>query len=387
MSLLKYTAVNIIETLLRAIPVPSKTGLVRIGNPGRNSPVLLTCNYHLAVERVKRALKGMDCYLLVANSRGINVWCAATGGHLTNHDVISVLKTSGIEKLVDHKEVILPQLAAPGVEGKVVKKKTGWTAIWGPVYARDIPAFVENNFAKTPGMGEVRFPLAQRLEMAAAWAFPLSAITALFAVIFWREALWPLTALVWALPTMVFSLFPLYRRWVNPRKEGMSFSRYTILFDFGRIPLILCGVFLLSLLTYSLLTDASPWKLLTRWGLVSLVLILLLSIDLTGSTPLFKSGLHDDRFLRIVLDQGRCKGAGLCEQVCPRNCHDVDKERRIATMPRHQRCVQCGACIVQCPFDALCFMSPGGEILSPETVRKFKLNLVGKRLVRVREKD
>ena len=72
---------------------------------------------------------------------------------------------------------------------------------------------------------------------------------------------------------------------------------------------------------------------------------------------------------------------GYCEQVCPRNCYEVDRERHKASMPRQERCVQCGACIVQCPFDALQFRSPSGEVLSPETIRKFKLNLMGKRLV------
>jgi len=128
--------VNIAETLLRVLPLASKTGLIKIGNPDRNSPVFLTCNYHLTVQRVKRALRGIDAYLLVGNSRGINVWCGAAGGHFTNHDVISVVKTSGIEELVAHRNVILPQLAATGVEAKIMQKKTGWRVIWGPVYAK-----------------------------------------------------------------------------------------------------------------------------------------------------------------------------------------------------------------------------------------------------------
>jgi len=135
MRFLSFAAFNILETLLRFFPFPCKIGLMKIGNPGKDSPVFLTCNYHLTVQRVKRALKGMDAFLLVANSRGINVWCASGGGHLTNHDVVSVLKTSGIEDLVDQKKVILPQLAASGVEAKVIKQKTGWKVIWGPVYA------------------------------------------------------------------------------------------------------------------------------------------------------------------------------------------------------------------------------------------------------------
>ena len=110
--------------------------------------------------------------------------------------------------------------------------------------------------------------------------------------------------------------------------------------------------------------------------------ILVLSLDLMGSTPVYKSGLHEDRLLKVILDEKKCKGAGFCEQVCPRNCYELDKNRHIAIVPRSERCVQCGACIVQCPFDALYFKSPKGEIISPATVRKFKLNLIGRRLIK-----
>ena len=51
-------------------------------------------------------------------------------------------------------------------------------------------------------------------------------------------------------------------------------------------------------------------------------------------------------------------------------------------VPEPERCVQCGACIVQCPFDALCFEDPQGGKIPPETVRKFKLNMMGRRIVR-----
>ncbi|NIM98648.1 MAG: copper oxidase, partial [candidate division Zixibacteria bacterium] len=165
MSQFKYILLSIVETLLRVFPLPCKPGLVRLGNPDRDSPVFLTCNYHLTVARVKRALKGIDAYLLLANSRGINVWCGAAGGLLTDHDVISILKTSGIEELVDHRNVILPQLAAAGIEAKVIQRNTGWKIIWGPVYAKDIPLFVENRLKKTPDMRKVRFSWTHRTEM------------------------------------------------------------------------------------------------------------------------------------------------------------------------------------------------------------------------------
>ena len=380
MKLFKYILAVIIETLLRVFPFPCKTGLVKIGNPNRDSPVFLTGNFHLTVERVKRALKGIDCYLLVANSKGINVWCASAGGLLTNHDVISVLNTSGIKNLVDHKRVILPQFAATGVDAAQLQKKTRWKVVWGPAYANDISAFLENNRQKTPQMRSARFPLTQRFEMAISWAFPISALTAAIMALFWPEAILPLILLIWALAFLIFLTFPFYERWLNVEGKRTGLVH----FDFGRggLQLILWGIILLGLFVYGILIGGLNWPFMVRWGLITLIVVFVLSLDLMGSTPTFKSGLHEDRLLKIVLDAEKCKGAGFCEQVCPRNCFEVDQSARTAAMPRAELCVQCGACIVQCPFDALYFRTPKGETIPPEIIRKYKLNFLGERSIK-----
>jgi ferredoxin len=374
MSWLTYFVVNVVETLFRMLPFPCRTGVIQIGHPGRDAPVFLTCNYHLTVERVKRALKGLDCYLLVANSRGINVWCAATGGLLTHHDVISALKTSGIEERVDHRQVILPQLAATGVEARAVQEKTGWKVIWGPVYARDIPAFLENQ-GKTPAMRQVTFNWRQRVEMAAAWGAPISIAIALALLPFWPAALWPAVLLTWAIALAAFVAFPLYAHWLGPRPPGTR--RLTL--EHGGLQLALWGLCLAGLVTYAALAGTLSWAWLWRWSLLALVLVVLVSVDLTGSTPVYKSGLHADRLFKVTLDASRCKGIGFCEQVCPRACFEVDREGQAATIPGAARCVQCGACIVQCPLDALSFSGPNGEHIPPQTIRRFKLNLMGQR--------
>ncbi|MFQ5665587.1 MAG: HgcAB-like fusion protein [Candidatus Binatia bacterium] len=379
MTSLRFLWVTAVQTLLRMLPFPCRTGLVKIGTPSRDAPVLLTCNFRLTVERIKRALDGLDAYLLVANSRGVNVWCAATGGLLTNHDVISVLKTSGIEDLVDHRQVILPQLAATGIEGKVVHEKTGWRVVWGPVYATAIPAFLRAGRTATPAMRAVSFPWPQRLEMAIAWAFPISVLS-LVVLPLWRAGAVPLMALVWALSLLIFLTFPLYQARLQTSGKSVGF----VFFDFGErgVILFLWVLVMLGLVGYAVLAGDVTWTQTVRWGLASLVLLLILSLDLTGSTPVYKSGLHADRLLRIVLDTSRCKGPGFCEQVCPKDVFVVDHQRRMATLPRAEQCVQCGACIVQCPFDALSFRSPTGDVVTPETVRRFKLNLLGSRMVK-----
>jgi NAD-dependent dihydropyrimidine dehydrogenase PreA subunit len=375
---LNFFLVSIVQTLLRVLPFPCKTGLIKVGSPGRDAPVLLTGNFRLTVERVRRALEGIDAYLLIANSRGINVWCAAAGGHLTNHDVISVLKTSGIENLVDHRQLILPQLAATGIEGTIIHRKTGWKVVWGPVYATSIPQFLGGGLEKTPQMRTVRFAWPQRLEMGVAWAFPISLLTLLL-LPFWKEGVLPLIGFVWAAAILIFWSFPLYKARLQTTEKNIGF----VFIDFGKrgVPLFLWAFFMLGLVGYSRLAGKFSWEFVFCWGLSSLIVLLILGLDLMGSTPTYKSGLHEDRLLRIELDAVQCKGAGLCEQVCPTNVFVVDHDRRLAFLPREGQCVQCGACIVQCPFDALHFRSPTGDIVAPDTIRRFKLNLFGNRTV------
>jgi NAD-dependent dihydropyrimidine dehydrogenase PreA subunit len=373
---LRYAWVAVVQTLLRVQPFPTRTGLVRIGNPGRHSPVLLTGNFTLTVQRVRHALVGLDAYLLIANSRGVNVWCAATGGLFTDHDVVSVLKTSGVDRLVDHRRVILPQLAATGIDGKTIRRKTGWHTIWGPVEARDIPAFLAANQQVTRAMRTVTFPWVRRLEMAVAWAFPISLLAlALWPV--WPDGVLPLVGLVWTISLGLFLAFPLYEQRFHTTGKNAGF----ILFDVGQrgLPILIwLGLLAVAGVATWLAGDFS-WSQAWKWGLASLVVLLLLGLDLTGSTPVYKSGLHDDRLLAIALDEQRCRGAAFCEHVCPKDVFEIDHGQRLAVLARPADCVQCGACIVQCPFDALHFEGRDGHVVAPSTIREHKLNLLGSR--------
>jgi NAD-dependent dihydropyrimidine dehydrogenase PreA subunit len=356
-----------------------KTGLIKLGNPGKDSPVLLTCNFRLTVAQIRRILRGVDAYLLVANSRGINVWCAATGGHFTNHSAISILKTSGIDELVDHRNLILPQFAASGIEASVVREKTGWNVIWGPVYAKDIPRFLQNGLKKTPDMLDVEFPLSERIIMAIAWAFPISFIVTAILALLWPAGIARVVLFVWAISLALYIAFPLYSHKFVFKGKKRILGRFD--FAWGGIQAISWGLFMAGLLIYSFMAGDFSWGIIIRWAISSAVVIHGLCYDLTGSTPNVKSSHHDDRLRDVALDTEKCRGDGVCTRVCPRNCFEIDKDAHIATMPRAEFCVQCGACIIQCPADALCFQSPDGQTIPPETIRKFKLNLSGKRTV------
>lgn len=367
MTVLKYIFWNIIETFLRFIPIPIKTGWFPIGNPGPDSPVFLTGNFHLTVLRVKRALRKMDAHLLVADSGGINVWCASTGGHLTNHSVISALKTSGIMNKVNHRRVFLPQLAASGVEGKTILEKTGWKIIWGPVYAGDIPSFLERSEKEIEPLRRIRFPLLQRLEMAAAWAFWITLVLLPLSLFFWKERSLGLVVLIWSVSGVIFLGYPVWERFRSFRAWPSAGS------------FLVFAVLLLGLFASLLIFEKSALKDLLFWGISLSVLTLVLLIDLPGSTPVLKSRFHQERTYTVAVDSKRCKADGYCQLVCPCGCFEVDHRIRCVTVTGLDRCVLCGACIVQCPFDALAFYDRKGNRIDPQVIRDHKLGLSGKR--------
>jgi ferredoxin len=376
MSFLYRLWINIIETLLRFFPFPVTTGLREIGHPDRTSPVLVTGNFGLTVLRVQRALHGLDCYLLVANSRGINVWCAASGGHFSHHDVVSIIKTSGIQDLVEHRTVILPQLAATGIEARQIDEKTGWQVRWGPVEAADLPVYLAAQH-KTPTMRIGKFPLARRLEMAVAWAFPMSVFGGLLALLFWPADVLRVILLIWGMAIMLFAAFPRYEKWLVPQP---SLDSHTDLRPYGLAltvwsltSLIICGLLMIVQRLF--------WQNFWPWSLAALLIALTLCVDLAGSTPTYKSGTHAEHSFAVHLDQGLCTGCRVCWQVCPRNVFDIMADDHKAALVRSTDCVRCGACIVQCPIDALWFQNAAGKIVTPDTVRRYKLNLLGKRAV------
>lgn len=206
--------------LNRFIPPYPKfaTGLYRVGQPDRKSPVLVTGNYELTVRRLVRELDNqVDCWVLVANSRGINVWCAAGGGYFTAEDVIAALKTSGVMEVVSHHALILPQLCANGIDGWKIRKETRWGVHWGPVRARDIPAYLNAGRKKTDAMRHVQFPLKDRLEMTTVVFFFYGVILSILALIFWRSY----TLLLIGLMALISYAYGIFLPWI-PGRDGLT---------------------------------------------------------------------------------------------------------------------------------------------------------------------
>jgi acetyl-CoA decarbonylase/synthase complex subunit gamma len=127
--------------------------------------VLVTANYKMSFDRLRRELEGIDAWILVLDTKAINVWCAAGKGTFGTDELVGRIERVRLTEVVSHRTVILPQLAAPGVAAHEVKSRSGFRVVYGPVRARDLPAFLEAGMKATPEMRRVEFPLRDRLAV------------------------------------------------------------------------------------------------------------------------------------------------------------------------------------------------------------------------------
>jgi acetyl-CoA decarbonylase/synthase complex subunit gamma len=140
-------------------------GLYALGNPDNQARVLVTANYKMSFDRLREALSGRDAWLLVLDTKGINVWCAAGKGQFGTEELVRRIKMSGLDRVVTHRELILPQLSGPGVAAHLVKKISGFKVKYGPIRASDLPAYLEAGLIATPKMRMKTFTLRERVAL------------------------------------------------------------------------------------------------------------------------------------------------------------------------------------------------------------------------------
>ena len=140
-------------------------GLYAVGKPDNTSPVLVSANYKLTFDTLRKNLRGLNCYLLILDTKGVNVWCAAGKGTFGTDELINRIETVGLSEVVTHKKLILPQLGAPGICAHEIKQRTGFTVIYGPVRADDIKDFLSSGYKATKKMRTVEFTLWDRIVL------------------------------------------------------------------------------------------------------------------------------------------------------------------------------------------------------------------------------
>jgi len=151
-----------------------KPGVYALGTPDAAAPVLVTANYKLTFDQLRSSLNGLDAWLLVLDTHGINVWCAAGKGTFCADEVARVVHETQLAEIVRHRRLVLPQLSAPGVAAHRVKDACGFRVIFGPVRAADLPAFLAANMKADAEMRSVTFGVRERavlapVELSVAW--------------------------------------------------------------------------------------------------------------------------------------------------------------------------------------------------------------------------
>jgi hypothetical protein len=216
-------------------------GLYAVGEPGDRSDVFVTANYKLSFDHLRKNLDGINAWILVLDTKGINVWCAAGKGTFGTDELVNRIRQSQLEKVISHRRIIVPQLGATGVSAHRVKALTssaaitkaacgcsqrvdftapdvnlkvnrGFSVVFGPVRAADIKAFIANGYKTTPEMRNVNFTMADRIILAPVdVVYARYKLLAAFAVIFIlagvnREGINFVQAIDKGLPAMLYIL-------------------------------------------------------------------------------------------------------------------------------------------------------------------------------------
>ncbi|MHB9033600.1 MAG: mercury methylation corrinoid protein HgcA [Anaerolineae bacterium] len=252
-------------------------GLYTIGAPDPSAPVFVTANYQLSFDALRSALGGVNGYILVLDTFGINVWCAAGKGTFGTEELIRRIEETSLARVVSHRKLILPQLGAPGVAVDMVRRATKFRVEIGPVRAADLPAYLQTGTA-TPAMRLVHFDLRDRLvvipvELNHLLLPTLAAAVALYFLGGWLAATAAIAAVLGGIV-----LVPVLLPWLPSRQFSLK-------------GFLVGGVLALVWAVWSWFSSSSLalWQRLL-W-LVGLVLAMppvsaYLALNFTGSTPI-----------------------------------------------------------------------------------------------------
>jgi NAD-dependent dihydropyrimidine dehydrogenase PreA subunit len=296
---------------------------------------------------------------LVAQSKGVNVWCAAGAEAFNTHSVVSAIKTSGIENRVDRRTVILPPLSAPGVNAADIRKRTGWKVKWGPVRAADIPAYLDRDCHREEREKRVTYRWDERLDTAAGSLFPFYFLGAAGFAVFSPHLLPEYLAVGAA----CFLLFMLACPWIPGRN--------------GLLKVLFLEVVLAALLFWAEIGSSEEENLIRAPLIIAMVMTAIYGTELGGLAPNMKSEF--DAFLgrlgvraigntpfagdvrtellngyrELSYDREKCLGCRNCFEVCPISVWEFDRDEKKAVPAHIEACTACRACIVQCPSGAI----------------------------------
>jgi len=275
---------------------------------------LVSANYKLSFDHVRRALASFDAWLLVLDTKGVNVWCAAGKGTFGTEELVERIARTVAARIVSHRLLVVPQLGAPGVAAHEVARRTGFRIVYGPVRAADLPAFLQTGMQASPEMRRVSFTLRERLSVVpvelVSRFLPAAGLALLFAGLTGmgrggysfesRPALWA-AAMVSANYVVGIAATPAMLPWL----PGRSFAAK------GLATGAVLG-FVLGWLS------PEPWQDRVSVGLLSLAACSFLGLMFTGSTPYTSaSGVRKEMAWALPV-QGGLAAVGLAGWIAAR---------------------------------------------------------------------
>jgi hypothetical protein len=273
-----------------------KPGLYALGKPTPQSPVFVTANYRLSFDALRSALAGIDGYILVLDTKGINVWCAAGKGTFGTDELVTRIMATRLKEMVEHRKLILPQLGAPGVAAHEVKKRSGFWVEYGPVRAADLLEYLQSHQV-TPEMRKVKFTLRDRLVLVPVDVVPVILPMLTVAIVMYFLGGWvgSLAAIASVLAGNV--LFPMLLPWIPTH----NFSTKGFL-----LGLVVALPFAISVLLRH--PDWTWWKLagqMLAYLLAMPAVTAFIALNFTGSTTFTsRSGVKKEIFTYIPFMAG-----------------------------------------------------------------------------------
>ncbi len=336
---IKTKLYELFHVFFRHFNFPCELGLRKIGNPDANSPVFLSGNYTLTVHRLLKKLRPFDCYLIVANSKGSNVWCAAGMNEFNEFDIIDAINVSGIGDKVKGRRIIAPPYAAPGVDTKEVERQTGFVLTWGPTHLDDLPEYIEKNFRRNSDMTQAQFGFVDRIEQALSTAL-VYCMTIFPLLFFFPDYTLTLMGLIFLFHLTWFAF------WDFLPEERYWAKTLTHLF------MAQAGLF--GVAWYMQM----PAEAIALWAVTLTGLILLISLDGCGSSTIYKTtprhwltkGNYQSHF-KPIIDPEKCTSCYECIYVCPKGVlARLPKGPAVSVRP--DQCIECLACVKSCHDDA-----------------------------------